>query len=481
MYVGNGGSARLDILPQFTVGGDTTVTASAAAANSKLGFVTPRPARDAGATTFALVRGGAHGGVSWFFGGREAFWVNRVSRPPTAGYLYSATSTQLVSPAGPGTPYTYALDFPAPPGTIESQHFAVRPGDLATVQERFYQDAPQNGGWLTYGGTPRQLHTVGFSGTSTTLRLPGQQTLYLSARPASLWQTSTFIAGVSAGQTNAWRLYHGGQHLSEAWNAYPLHPAPNVSQPGSVFPAVPSASRAGNKLILDVTPFSDSTFGHTGAGFNDNGGSPRGSSGSYAIYQDGTKIASGKARQSFSGDLFAEAAVSAHPARIKFVLTASRKGKAPNLSSVSRDVWTWPSRPDPAATVPAPWYCGGSVVDHHVVYDRHCAMQDMMMLRYQLAGLSPLGTARPGKQVLGVTVSHLQEIARFPVTSARAQVSYDDGATWQPVTLIHTGSGQFRASYPAPASTAVSLRVTARDTRGATITETILGAYRTSA
>jgi hypothetical protein len=144
-------------------------------------------------------------------------------------------------------------------------------------------------------------------------------------------------------------------------------------------------------------------------------------------------------------------------------------------------VWTWPSRPDPAATVPAPWACGGSLVGHQFVYDRHCAMQDMMMLRYRLAGLSPLGTARPGKQVLGVTVSHLQEIARFPVISARAQVSYDGGTTWQRVTLIHTGYDQFRASYPAPASTAVSLRITARDTRGATITETILGAYRTSA
>lgn len=481
MFLGSGGSARLDVLPQFTVGRDTTVTARAAAADSKVEFVTPRPAHDTGATTFALVRGGAHGGVSWFFGGPASLWVNPVRRPPTAGYLYSATSTQLVSPAGPGTPYTYALDFPAPPGTIEPQHFVVRPRDLAAVKERFYQDAPQQGGWLTSGGTPRQLHTVGFSGTSTTLRLPGAQTLYLSARPATLWQTNTFIAGISAGQTNAWRLYHGGQQLSETWNAYPLHPAPNVSRPGSVFPALPSASRAGNKLLVDVTPFSDSTFGHTGTGFNDNGGPSSGTAGSYALYQDGAKIAGGKAQQSFSGDLLAEAPVSTHRSRIRFVLTASRKGKAPNLSSASRDVWTWPSRPDPAATVPAPWYCGASRAGHQVVYDRHCAIQDMMMLRYRVAGLTPLGTARPGTQALGITVGHLQQIAPFPVTSAGAQVSYDAGTTWRPVTLSQAGSsGRFRASYRAPAGAAVSLRITARDTLGATITETIVGAYRTS-
>src|SRR5215467_12063969 len=109
-------------------------------------------------------------------------WVNPISQRPSAGFLYSATSTQLVSPTGPGTPYTYALDFPAPPGTVSSQHFVVRPGDLATVHERFYQDPPKAGGWLTLGGTPAQLRTLGFGGTSTPLRMPGTQTLYLTAR-----------------------------------------------------------------------------------------------------------------------------------------------------------------------------------------------------------------------------------------------------------------------------------------------------------
>jgi hypothetical protein len=474
------GGLRLAILPQFTVRGDSTVTISERAADSKAAFITPRPAVNTGAMAFSLLRANRHGGASWTFFGQSSLWVSPISRPPSAGHLDAVTSTTLASPRGRGTPYTYALDFPAPPGTIPPQHFVVRPGDLATVHERYYQDATQAGGWLTYGGTARQARTIGFAGSSTPLRLPGQRTLYLLARPAMLWQTSYFIFNVSSGQTNAWRQYHAGQRLSENWNAYPLHPAPNVSLPGSIFQTVPSASRAQNTLLLDITPFSDSTFGHTGAGFQDNGGFGRNVSGSYALYQNGTKIASGKAQQSFSGDLFVQAHLSHGPARIKFEMTASRKGEAPNLSSTSQDTWTWPTRPDPAATVPPPWLCGAKLVNRKVVFDRHCAIQDMMTLRYQVAGLSLHGATRPGAQSLGITVSHLPLGTASRITHATAQVSYDNGRSWRHATLARTSPSQFRASYTAPAATGVSLRVTARDAMGATVTETILGAYQTA-
>jgi hypothetical protein len=477
-FIGRGGGEFLDILPQFTVHGDTTVAASARAANSKATFVTPRPAVNAGALAFSVVRGSSRGANSWTFFTSGSFWVNQIGQPPTAGFLDSATSTTLVSPRGSAVPYAYALDFPAAPGTIPPQHFVVQTAGLATVHERYYQDAAQRGGWLSIGGTARQYRTVGFSGSSTSLHLPGRQTLYLTANPAMFWQTEYFGGAFTSGQTNSWRLYHGGQRRAETWNAYPLHPAPNVSLPGSIFITLPSASRAKNTLILDITPFSDSTFGHTGTGFS--GGFGPKVLGRYALYQNGTKIAGGKAPQSFLGDLFVRAALSARPAQIKFVMTASRKGKAPNLSSASKDAWTWPTRPDPTATVPAPWFCGGTIVNHKVQYDRHCAIQDMMTLGYQVAGLSMHGAAKPGAQSLSVAVNHLQLGTASRITHATVQVSYDNGTTWHHATLTRTGASQFRASYTAPAATAVSLRVSARDARGATVTETILAAYRTS-
>ncbi len=477
-FSGPRGSERLDILPQFTVRGDTSVATSALAATSKMVFVTPRPARNAGALAFSVVRGSNLGGYNWTFFGANSFWVNRINKPPTAGFLYAVTSTTLISPAGTTPPYAYALDFPAPPGTIPSQHFVLRPAGLAAVHERYYQDATQPGGWLTFGGTASQARTVGFAGSSTPLRLPGQQTLYLTAHPATFWQTNYFIDGLLTGQTNAWRLYHGGQDLSETWNAYPLHPNPNVSLPGSIFETLPSASRAKNTLLLDITPFSDNTFGHTGTGFQDVFG-PK-VLGSYALYQNGKKIVSGKAPQSFNGDLFVRAALSRGPAQIKFVMTASRKGTAPNLSSASRDVWTWASRPDPTAKVPAPWYCGAKIVNRTIVFDRHCAIQDMMTLRYRVAGLSLHGATKPGGQDLSIAVGHLQLGTVAKITHATLQVSYDKGTTWHNATLTRTGPSRFRGNYTAPAAAGVSLRVTARDAQGATVTETILGAYQTA-
>jgi hypothetical protein len=470
-------SLRLDILPQFTVRTSTSVAISERAATSKVTFVTPRPAIDAGATTFAIVRSGSHGGVSWSWGPapKGSLWINPVSHPATAGLMQTATSTQLVSPPGAATPYAYALDFPAPPGIIPPQRFVVRPADLATVDERYYQDVSQNGQWLSYGGTPSQFQTLGVRGTSTAVRLPGTQNLYLSARPAMLWQTLYFAAGAAAPQRNAWRLYHGGQHLPEAWNAYPLHPAPNVSLPGSVINALTSASRTANTLLLDITPFSDSTFGHTGSGLRASG-----ASGSYAVYQNGTKIAGGNAPPGFFGDLFVHATLGTAPAQIRFVLAASHKGGGANLSPASQDVWTWATRPDPTATVPAPWYCEASLVNGHVQFDRHCAVQDMLTLSYQLAGLSLGGSTQPGNQTLGVTVGRLQLATASAVTHAAVQVSYDKGATWHPATLTRTGPGQFQATYTAPAATGVSLRVCARDAQGAAVTETLLDAYRTS-
>jgi hypothetical protein len=478
-FFGPGESERLDVLPQFTVHGNATVTTRSRAAASETTFATPRPSRGAGALAFSMIRGSSGGGNEWTFFGGNSMWLNQVSRPPTAGYLDAATATAVISPAGAGTPYVYALDFPAPPGTIPSQHFVVRPAGLATVHERYHQDPAQEGGWLSFGGTARQYRTLGIAGSSTPLRLPGRQTLYLTAHPAMIWQTSYFI-GLSSGQTNAFRRYHGGQDRSETWNAYPLHAAPNVVLPGTSFftgPVLPSASRARNTLLLDITPFSDNTFGHLGIGFE---GGRRYVSGSYALYQNGTKIKSGKAPESFFGDLFVRAAISSKPAQIKFVMTASRQGKAPNPSAASRDVWTWPSRPDPAATVPAPWYCGGKVVNHKIVYDRHCAIQDMMTLRYAVAGLSLRGITAAGRQALGITVSHLPLGAAAKITHATLQVSYDKGSTWHNAALTRAGASQFHGSYTAPAATGVSLRVTARDAGGATVTETILGAYQTA-
>jgi hypothetical protein len=285
------------------------------------------------------------------------------------------------------------------------------------------------------------------------------------------------IAGPLA-ETPPWQLFHAGQELSTNWNAYPLHPAPNLVSAGVGLRTLPSAVRAGNKLIVDVTPFSDNALGHTGSGIAKSNGVT--GSGKWAIYANGAEIASAKVLDSSpASDVEARANLSPKPSQIKFTLTTSRKAPGSNLSGTSEDAWTWPSQAEPKARIPAPWYCGVSFTDRHLVFDQHCAVQDMMTLNYQLARESLDGSTPAGSQSLDITVSHLPRSTPYPVTRIHLQVSFNNGKSWQPATLTQIRGG-YRGTYDAPAGAHVSLRVTARDSHGATVTETILGAYHTA-
>jgi subtilase family serine protease len=82
--------------------------------------------------------------------------------------------------------------------------------------------------------------------------------------------------------------------------------------------------------------------------------------------------------------------------------------------------------------------------------------------------------------VVRVEAGHQQLAAAPKITSTTVQVSFDDGATWQPAQL--TGSGTTRyAVFSAPAGSYVSLKVTAADAAGGTIYETITRGYATAA
>jgi hypothetical protein len=102
----------------------------------------------------------------------------------------------------------------------------------------------------------------------------------------------------------------------------------------------------------------------------------------------------------------------------------------------------------------------------------------MMTLRYQVGGLAMDGSAPPGRQAVGISVGHIQLASAPAVTGAQAQVSFNDGKTWQAASVAAAGSGRFLAAFTAPAGAFVTLRVTAADAAGGSIRETILRAYK---
>jgi hypothetical protein len=480
---------RIPLLPQVTVSGDTAAAIDERAAISRVTMVTPRPAT-VGDTTLDVHRVPVSGPA--FILAQDApgsipLWVSPTGVPVTVGKLDSVTQQFLASPKGTSPPYWYGLSYENLRGVIPPQHFVVRPGGLAAVHRRFFSAAPLRTVLQWNNAYPIQFGD--FLVTEPMMQVmntpaPGTQTMYLTASPSLVWfdeltravhVTKPFPGtGFFTVQDGFGPYRPGGQ--TEDWNAYPLHPAPDTQLPSTVAagPVVASADRAGNVLNLSVTPFSDSTPGHLGAGFglsNPVTGPEPGVryAGTFEIDQNGVRVAGGTTKSPGW-----QATLSAVPSVIRFTLDASRAGKVYPLSTRSHTVWTWRSAPAPGARLPAGWTC-----DFSTTVSRACAAQPLLSLDYHVAGLGLTGQAKAGKQVLAVSVSHFEPTAGTArVARVGVLVSLDAGATWRPATVTGSG-GAWTAVFTAPAGATVSLRTSATDAAGSSVTETLTGAYQT--
>jgi hypothetical protein len=465
------------VLPQFTVAGRRTqVHLDARAATSELGAVTPRPSALRG-YAFQITRGGLHhtGSVVGVFGPfGTPLWVNPTTARPSVGSLQVLAQETTFSPArAAGLPYAYNLMFVGPDGIIPDLHWKVPAASLASTTERYFQEVPGNG--QVYGASSYPGLDIGV-GVPEPVRMPGESIQYVSPRPNAAFEVgyNQFASGYGGGQNDSWYTARPGQRLTENWNQDPLHPQPFVQlltgALGRQFALGPEAYRAGNKLWLAPNVFSDNTPGHYGYGYLNFPKSGVKVSGSYAVYQNGALIEHGNPVSPNSTAGPPPVTLSSKPATIRFVLNATRRGARFPLSPVSQTAWTWRSAPEPGATLPPNWVCGFS--------GHHCAVQPMMTLNYQVHGLGLNEATAAGRQVIGLTVGHIEPGAPVKVTGAKVQVSFDGGHTWQAATVTPAGSGRFTVSFTAPAGADVTLRTSATDAAGGSLTETIQDAYR---
>lgn len=480
-------SLRLDVLPQFTVSTNSTVVMSAQAASSEIRMVTPRPTV-LDNLTVEFRRGTADGhtfSASW--GANFPIYVSPTTRRPTVGKLAVVTSAQLGSPSGTaGTPYQYNLAFADTSGLIPPGRHVITPASLATVNASYYSDVTGTGAQYRFGILPIQRNDF-FLIPINPFPVPSRETEYMTGNPAIQWldsysQTYSNLAG---GQSDDFRTFHAGEQTAENWNAYPLHEGYNVNLagPANLSPTLPSASRTGDTLTLDVTPFSDSTPGHGGNGgfIGGQAGPVDHITGHYLIAENGRTIASGNPLKKFaqigiSGEFDTHVTLSPQPGTIKFILDAGGSGPIFALNTSTQTIWGWRSVHESGSTLPAGWTCtAGFKGLLHPTHD--CAVEPMMTLGYAVTGLSLSGSAPAGAQVLHVTAGHLQLANAAKVTGAMVSVSFDGGKTWKNATV--TGSaGSYTASFTAPTGAKVSLRTTATDAAGGVITETIINAYQ---
>ena len=472
---------RLVVPPEFTVASNTTVSMAARSADSKVSFVTARPATEYSSVLdlHFLTDTAPTGCCSFSVGfisipGQQPpalMYVSPMLTAPSVGSLIETITAQLDSPSGgAGLPYLYDVAYQSL-GTIPSERYVVNQASLATENARFYAGAPSLGYLANFEAFPIQRE-LGSTAVLPAMRYPEQLTMYLSAGQSLTWNTQYILSGkdfdFSGGQSAQSQVFLPGQRLTDDWGAYPLHPVPFVKQRQVAFarPVTASASRAGDVLGLAMTAFGDNTPGHDGGAANP----PFKATGSYRIDQNGTRIAGGPLPH-FAG--FAHVAATLSPARslIRFVLNAAEPADLNPLSTSNRTVWTWWSAHEAGATLPPGWLCT-------VKANRSCAVQPLLMLRYGVVGLGLDGSAGPGQQVVRLSVGHLPLAKPAPITRAALSVSFDGGKTWRAARM--TGAnGAYAAVFRAPAGAMVTLRATAADAAGGTVTQTITDAYRT--
>lgn len=471
---------RLVVLPEFAVNRNTTVRVAERAADSRVQFVTPRPAV-LYSRIFTLVYLTSHAPdgccaqsdsyITQVLRGPVPYlYVSPMAVRPRVGTLTQVTSAQLDSPSGvPGVPYQYYLAYDAR-GRIPAQRFVVRPARLATEHARFYAAAPSRGYLENFQDFPAQDYfetAVLWPG-----RFPLALTMYQSAGERLSWTTAYIPWGkvltFNGGQAAPPQVFRPGQQLTDDWGTYPLHPAAAARLNGpDGTPVMASATRTGNTLDLAITTFGDNTPGHTGQYL----GTPFKPAGRYEIDQGTTVVARG-AIPSFHGFLDGSVRLAAARSRIRLVLDATQPASFSPLSASVATAWTWSSaRTTAQASLPSGWLCADQFGR------RGCAAQPLLTLRYAVAGEALDGAARAGRQVIRLTVGHLQPARASRVTRATMRVSFDGGRTWHRIRLAGRG-GHYTAVFRAPAGARVTLRTTAADAAGATIAQTIIRAYR---
>jgi hypothetical protein len=142
-----------------------------------------------------------------------------------------------------------------------------------------------------------------------------------------------------------------------------------------------------------------------------------------------------------------------------------------------RTVWQYTSAKATENDAPKLSPCIGEVLGSN---EAACRPEPLIFLRYDF-GLALDNTARAGKKhevtVVGYYQQRLSDVPR--VTSLKAEATFDGGGTWHPATTKANGRNTFTATIqnPVRAARGVGLRLSATDSQGNTVRQTIPTAY----
>jgi subtilisin family serine protease len=235
-----------------------------------------------------------------------------------------------------------------------------------------------------------------------------------------------------------------GESTVESWNSAVF--GPGFTADGEF------ATRSGDVLAFTVPMFSDAGPDRAGMSEVD--------SGTTVLYREGAEV--GRTAQPGSGQF----EVPAEPARYRLVAEARRSGVS-ELSTLVSCEWTFTSARPPDGDPKSGEKGKGGVA------------LPLMAVRFAPPGLDLRNAVRAGELRIPVRVEQPPDAPESTLRTLSVEASFDDGRTWRPVavTLDQAAGGTATIAHP-PGARYVSLRAGATDSAGATVTQTVIRAYR---
>ncbi|MFE7793492.1 hypothetical protein [Streptomyces sp. NPDC057460] len=144
-----------------------------------------------------------------------------------------------------------------------------------------------------------------------------------------------------------------------------------------------------------------------------------------------------------------------------------------------KTVWQYTSAKATKDDAPELSPCMGEAVGSN---QAACRPEPLIFLRYDL-GLALDNTVKAGEtHEITVTGYYQESLTALPeVTSLKAETTFDGGKTWRPATTRATGKNAFTTKIKNPkrdqAANGVGLRISATDSEGNTVRQTLPTAY----
>ncbi|MEF9525310.1 S8 family serine peptidase [Streptomyces sp. RB13] len=339
------------------------------------------------------------------------------------------------------TPYVYDLS-EGHEGAVPDRDLTYEPGhrDLAVLRTRYHAAEPSSGGEFRYSLTDTFPIGLGFR---ERIDYPVERTEYVSTGPGQLWHETVTSAGEALEERGGLSRYRGGSRAELNWFKPVWHPYLGTGLGWG-------QQRAGNRLQFNAPGWGDSGPDHTG--FGDVWSEGSGMSQTTSVYLDGEPVDQGPSSAAYVWDAPADE----HTYRL-VTDTALDAARWP-LATKGHAEWTFRS----AATPDDRW-----------------TFLPLINLSFDV-DTDLAGKVRAGKKLrVGLGAAY---VAGAPDTGklggGKLEASYDDGTTWHQVRL-RGGDGEASwygtLSVPRDAEH-VSLRASARDDRGGSVTQEIVRA-----